>query len=127
MKKLMIATLFLAGFSVAGIAQSTPAPKKGEPAKMQVVKKTGDKKDEGKVVKMNTTTTKTVATTPTTPKVATTTPVKKAPVTTTTAASGPAKKDGTPDMRYKSNQGTTTGPLKKDGTKDMRYKANKKH
>ena len=42
---------------------------------------------------------------------------------------GPLKKDGTPDMRYKTNKDAAkakpAGPLKKDGTPDMRYKANK--
>lgn len=43
-------------------------------------------------------------------------------------ASGPMKKDGTPDKRYKANKEAdkpVTGPKKKDGTPDMRYKANK--
>jgi len=115
----MIAALLLAGFSTAGIAQVTaPAPKKGDASKLQVVKKTTDQKEAGKVVKMNT---------PVKPAVApvTTTPLKKEAANA--VAKGPAKKDGTPDMRYKSNQGKTSGPLKKDGTKDMRYKENKKH
>jgi len=40
---------------------------------------------------------------------------------------GPKKKNGTPDMRYKANKTAAkpAGPLKKDGTPDMRYKANK--
>ena len=47
----------------------------------------------------------------------------------TTAA--PVKKDGTPDMRYKTNQDAakaTPAPVhtKKDGTADKRYKENKK-
>jgi hypothetical protein len=45
------------------------------------------------------------------------------------AATGPTKKDGTPDKRYKENKGAPTtapaGPTKKDGTPDMRYKENK--
>ncbi|NTU58371.1 MAG: hypothetical protein HGB00_05560 [Chlorobiaceae bacterium] len=43
-------------------------------------------------------------------------------------ATGPLKKDGTPDMRYKKNKEAAkpAGPTKKDGTPDMRYKANKK-
>ena len=46
----------------------------------------------------------------------------------TSATAGPAKKDGTPDMRYKTNKvaaKTTTTHLKKDGTPDKRYKENK--
>lgn len=37
------------------------------------------------------------------------------------------KADGTPDMRYKENQGKAKaeGPKKADGTPDMRYKENK--
>lgn len=123
MKKLMIAALLLAGFSTAGIAQvTTPAPKKGDASKLQVVKKTTDQKEAGKVVKMNTPVKPAVA--PVT-KPVTTTPLKKEAANA--VAKGPAKKDGTPDMRYKSNQAKTSGPLKKDGTKDMRYKENKKH
>jgi hypothetical protein len=41
---------------------------------------------------------------------------------TTTATFAQTKKDGTKDMRYKTNKQVT----KKDGTPDMRYKANKK-
>lgn len=119
----MIAALLLAGFSTAGIAQvTTPAPKKGDASKLQVVKKTTDQKEAGKVVKMNTPVKPAVA--PVT-KPVTTTPLKKEAANA--VAKGPAKKDGTPDMRYKSNQAKTSGPLKKDGTKDMRYKENKKH
>ena len=48
---------------------------------------------------------------------------------TKTTASGPTKKDGTADMRYKANKDAAkpapAGPLKKDGSADMRYKANK--
>lgn len=43
-------------------------------------------------------------------------------------AAGPAKKDGTPDKRYKENKEPkkeATGPKKKDGTPDKRYKENK--
>ena len=53
-----------------------------------------------------------------------TTPAKK---TTTTTTAGPKKKDGTPDMRYKTNKEAAkpTTHLKKDGTPDKRYKENK--
>ena len=40
------------------------------------------------------------------------------------------KADGTPDMRYKENQGKSDkkveGPKKADGTPDMRFKENQK-
>ena len=42
------------------------------------------------------------------------------------SVSGPVKKDGSADMRYKANKtAKVAGPTKKDGTADMRYKANK--
>jgi hypothetical protein len=64
----------------------------------------------------------------------------KKPTTATPAASatakpatvpGPTKKDGTADMRYKSNKeaakaAPATTHTKKDGTPDKRYKENKK-
>ena len=52
---------------------------------------------------------------------------KKAPAKEVTAT-GPVKKDGTPDMRYKKNQAAadTTKHKKKDGTPDKRFKENKK-
>jgi hypothetical protein len=60
------------------------------------------------------------------PATAATTANQPKPATT---APGPTKKDGTPDMRYKTNKDAAkakpAGPLKKDGTPDMRYKANK--
>jgi hypothetical protein len=58
-----------------------------------------------------------------------TAPAKKDAAKTTTAA--PAKKDGTPDMRYKANkEGAKAKPaasahVKKDGTPDKRFKENK--
>ena len=45
-----------------------------------------------------------------------------------TTATGPLKKDGTADMRYKANKDAAKTPsqhFKKDGTPDMRYKENK--
>lgn len=68
------------------------------------------------------------------------TPVKaKKPATAATASAAPkasaavtpTKKDGTPDMRYKSNKDAAkaapaTTHTKKDGTPDKRYKENKK-
>ncbi|MCX6264441.1 MAG: hypothetical protein NTZ47_07840 [Bacteroidetes bacterium] len=47
---------------------------------------------------------------------------------TAKATAGPAKSDGTPDMRFKANKEApkpAAGPTKKDGTPDMRYKDNK--
>ena len=63
-------------------------------------------------------------------------PKKAAPTAVTKSAkketkkadpvAGPAKKDGTADMRYSANKNAkVAGPKKKDGTADMRYKANK--
>ena len=51
----------------------------------------------------------------------------KAKTETTSPATGPTKKDGTPDKRYKANKGakTPTQHLKKDGTPDKRFKENK--
>lgn len=48
-----------------------------------------------------------------------------------TTAAGPVKKDGTADMRYKTNKDAAkaapaTTHNKKDGTPDKRYKENKK-
>jgi hypothetical protein len=63
------------------------------------------------------------------------TTVAAKPATTTTAkpatTAGPTKKDGTADMRYKSNKDAAkaapaTTHTKKDGTPDKRYKENKK-
>ena len=36
-----------------------------------------------------------------------------------------AKKDGTPDRRFKENKNTSVKHIKKDGTPDRRYKENK--
>jgi hypothetical protein len=49
------------------------------------------------------------------------------PKTTTTTTTGPKKKDGTADMRYKSNKNAPKPPVhaKKDGTPDKRFKENK--
>lgn len=53
---------------------------------------------------------------------------KEAPKTSAVKPAAPAKKDGTPDMRYKANKAAadTTRHMKKDGTPDKRYKENKK-
>jgi hypothetical protein len=50
-----------------------------------------------------------------------------ATTTATTTTTGPLKKDGTADKRYKANKEVAkpAGPVKKDGTPDMRYKDNK--
>jgi hypothetical protein len=64
-----------------------------------------------------------------------TAPAKKEAPKTTAAKpaqakpAAPAKKDGTPDMRYKANKAAaadTTKHMKKNGTPDKRYKENKK-
>lgn len=120
MKKVLMAALALIGFSAATLAQTTPAVKKTDPSTVQVVKKTTDKKDNGKAVAVN------KAVKPVT-AVPATAPVVKPAAATSPGAAAPLKKDGTPDKRYKANQASAAaGPVKKDGTPDMRYKANKK-
>jgi len=70
----------------------------------------------------------------TTPAVKKDKAVKAAPARTATATpaatAAPAKKDGTPDMRYKANKDAkaaapATTHVKKDGTPDKRFKENK--
>jgi hypothetical protein len=84
-----------------GIFAQAQPKKAAETSKMTAVKKDTAKKATAKVVPMK-------------------------PATTT----GPTKKDGTADMRFKENKEAAkakpAGPVKKDGTADMRYKANKK-
>jgi hypothetical protein len=104
MKKLLFAAaLIIAGTGLFAQAQPKPAAAP-EKSKMTVVKKE-TAKEPAKVVPVAKTT---------------------APVAT---ATGPTKKDGTADMRYKKNKEASkpapAGPTKKDGTADMRYKANK--
>ncbi|MEO5684404.1 MAG: hypothetical protein ABIQ88_17315 [Chitinophagaceae bacterium] len=99
MKKLLIAAAMLV-ISSGIFAQAQPKKEVKDASKMTAVKK-----EPAKVVPI----------------------AKPAPATATTA--GPIKKDGTADMRYKTNKETAkpvpAGPTKKDGTADMRYKANK--
>ena len=98
MKKLLIAALALVGFSAASFAQTTPATKKNEPSKVQVVKKANDKKQDAKTVAIH----KTAKTTSPAIKKETTTPVAKAgtaqtkPAVTKKNAAGLVKKDGSP-------------------------------
>jgi hypothetical protein len=66
-----------------------------------------------------------------TKKAATTTTKTASTATKTATTAGPTKKDGTADMRYKSNKDAAkatpaTTHTKKDGTPDKRYKENKK-
>jgi LAS superfamily LD-carboxypeptidase LdcB len=105
MKKICFVLIFLVSFNVFSHAQTTPA--QSTPAKT--------KKPAG-------TTTKTATSTSTS---------ATASKTATTTAAGPTKKDGTADMRYKSNKeaakpAPATVHTKKDGTPDKRYKENKK-
>ncbi len=121
MKRVLIAALALVGFSAASFAQTTPAVKKNEPSKMQVVKTTTGMKVAGKTVAMN------KVTKPTIPAITKTTVVK---TKTTSAIAKPVvvaktnavtlKKDGTPDKRYAANK-----HVKADGSKDLRYRDNK--
>jgi len=115
MKKIILAAFAIIGFSAAGFAQTTQ--KVAEPVQ---------KKEHKMVQPAKTVTTKNQAnmTSATAPGV--TQKKQTAPVT----AAGPAKKDGTPDMRYKANKtavaATPPKHLKKDGTPDKRYMENKK-
>ena len=108
MKKLIIAALALAGFSAASFAQVTHAVKNKEAAKMQVVKKSTDKKMEGKVVAMHKVTklpapvVHVVKREAKVPVAKTTAVVTKHAVTKTNPAA--LKKDGTPDKRFKENK-----------------------
>ena len=104
MKKICLVLLFLVSAGVYSHAQSTPAPT--TPTKAKASKP---------------------ASTTATSKPAT---VSSTPKTATTATAGPTKKDGTADMRYKSNKEAAKNPpaavhTKKDGTPDKRYKENK--
>jgi hypothetical protein len=106
MKKFLLVASLLMSFAGFSFAQTAPAK---------------DAKKE-KTVK---------ATTPAKPA---TTATAAKPATTTTAAkpaagAAPTKKDGTPDMRYKTNKDAKLAPaathVKKDGTPDKRFKENK--
>ncbi|MDP9041115.1 MAG: hypothetical protein M3N30_03975 [Bacteroidota bacterium] len=104
MKKLFLASLFLCCFSIFSNAQAGPAQTTPVKAKKPATTAVAAKPDKTSVVK---------------------------PATGTSATSAPTKKDGTPDMRYKSNKDAAkkaSAPthLKKDGTADKRYKENKK-
>jgi hypothetical protein len=125
MKRVLIVALALLGFSAASLAQTVPATKKNEPSKTQIVKKATRKKENSQAVASN------KAAKTTTPAVAKTQVAKAKPVAEKTVAktnaAGPLKKDGTPDMRFKSNHAIAAGPLKKEGTPDRHFKTNKKH
>jgi hypothetical protein len=104
MKKICLVLLFLISIGFYSSAQSTPA--QTAPVKAKTTKPGS-----------TTTTTKPAA-------------VSSSPKTATTAAAGPTKKDGTADMRYKTNKEAAKTPpatvhTKKDGTPDKRYKENK--
>jgi hypothetical protein len=103
MKKGLIAFIFLISFQAYSKAQTTP----------------------DKAKKPATTTASTKPATTSAAKPATTAATKP------TTAAGPVKKDGTADMRYKTNKDAAkaapaTTHTKKDGTPDKRYKENKK-
>ena len=100
MKKLFVLIIAFTTLSVSSFAQKGVKKTKVKTEKKEV--KAGETKVEKK---------ETVKT-----------PEKKVEKKETVKVSGPVKKDGTPDMRYKANH-----HLKKDGTPDMRYKENKKH
>jgi hypothetical protein len=117
MKKTILSVIALLGITFMMQAQTT-TPAKPATDKMSTVAKTTSKK--------------VATTTPVVKKEAATQTVKVKeaakvkPATTPTTTTGPLKKDGTADMRFKANKTKpATGPLKKDGTPDKRYKANK--
>jgi len=118
MKKTILSVIALLGITFMMQAQTT-APAKTTTDKMSTVSKT--------------TTKKVATTTPVVKKEAATQTVKvkeaakvKPATPATTTTTGPLKKDGTADMRFKANkEKPASGPLKKDGTPDKRYKANK--
>lgn len=110
MKRLLLASCLMLGFTAFVTAQ-TPVAKAKAPATAKTVKKDNA------------------------PAASATVATKPAPAAKPTAAtsakstpSKPIKADGTPDMRYKENKEAAkpvTGPKKADGTPDMRYKENK--
>jgi hypothetical protein len=119
MKKTILSVIALLGISLMMQAQTT------KPVKMAKDKMSTTGKTTNAKVATTTNAVKQDASTQST-KLKDAAKVK----TTTTAATtttGPTKKDGTADMRYKANKMKPAGPMKKDGTPDKRYKANKKN
>lgn len=115
MKKIILAAFAIIGFSAASFAQST-----------QKVTEPLQKKEHKMVQPAKTVAAKSQTNMTSAPASGVAQKKQMTPV----AAAGPAKKDGTPDMRYKSNKTAvaTTSPkhLKKDGTPDKRYTETKK-
>lgn len=110
MKKILIACSMLLGISLAASAQTqTPA---ATPAKKQVATKHAVAVTDAAKQK----TQHTAATAKQTEK-------KTETAATQVKATGPLKKDGTPDKRYKENKQLVH--VKKDGTADKRFKENK--
>jgi hypothetical protein len=110
MKKMFIAFILLISLNLYSHAQTSPTQTTPAKAKKPAT----------------TTTTPKTTTAATAPKTATAVTTPK-----TATAAGPTKKDGTADMRYKSNKEAAKAPpvtthTKKDGTADKRYKENKK-
>lgn len=101
MKKVLLAILAIASFSVATLAQTKEPVKKNPTPPVKVEKKAPAQ---------------------------TATAQANKPAIAKTTAKAPVKKNGTPDMRYKENKKTAEPKphLKKDGTKDKRFKENKK-
>jgi hypothetical protein len=102
MKKLIIAASMLLAFTSFSFAQTAPA----KPAQKTTAKKESVSQHSA----------------------TSTAPAQTSGSKSTTTTTGPLKKDGTPDKRYKANDATTTSSthVKKDGTLDKRYKENKK-
>ncbi len=106
MKKIIaLFTVFAFMFSMA-VAQEAPKKEKTEPAKKEAKATPAKKEAKAEPTKKE---------------------VKAEPAKTESKSTGPLKKDGTPDKRFKENKETKpeAGPLKKDGTPDKRYKKNK--
>lgn len=122
MKKTILSVIALLGITFMMQAQTTTKTAPAKTPKMATDKMSTVSKTTEKKVATTTPVVKKEAATQTT-KVKEVAKVKPA---TTTTATGPLKKDGTADMRFKANkEKPATGPLKKDGTPDKRYKANK--
>ena len=111
MKKLFIAASMLLALAGTSFAQTAPAKE----ATTTSSHKTEVSKD-GKLTSTKSAKKVETSTQATQPAAATTTTTTKSSTSTT----GPAKKDGSPDKRFKANK-----LVKKDGTPDKRYKENK--
>ncbi|MBD0375128.1 MAG: hypothetical protein ICV51_05815 [Flavisolibacter sp.] len=119
MKHFLLAALLLAGFTTACFAQ-TKEKTKATTSTTTTAQKEKAKTGEKQVTNADNSKTTVKST------------IKEKPATSSTMA---VKKDGTLDMRYKTNKEAqktketekNTARLKKNGSPDMRYKENKSH